>query len=135
MNLLLDTHIALWALSNNSKLSARARGLITDPDNIVYFSAVSTWEVLMKHDAPRSNLSLSAPEFVAYCEEAGYYQLNISNKHVIIASQLNTTEADRHNHKDPFDRLLLAQAKAENFAFLTHDSKMDYYNERCVIKV
>ena len=135
MNLLLDTHIALWAMGDNSKLSTKARELIIDPDNTVYYSVVSTWEVFMKHDAPNSNLDLTASEFVKYCEESGYYQLNITNKHVLTASQLNTTEAEKHNHKDPFDRLLLSQAKAENYSFITHDSKIEYYGEKCVIIV
>lgn len=135
MNLLLDTHIALWSLGDSPKLPAKARELIIDPDNTVYYSVVSTWEVLMKHDAPNTNLSLTAPDFVKYCEEAGYYQLNITNKHVLTASQLNTTQAEKHNHKDPFDRLLLAQAKSENFSLITHDSKIDYYDEKCIVKV
>lgn len=135
MNLLLDTHIALWAISDNPKLSDKAKELIMDPDNTIYFSAVSTWEVMMKYDAPNSNLSLSASDFISYCEEAGYFQLNMTNKHVVAASDLDITLAEEHGHKDPFDRLLLAQAKAENYSFLTHDSKFDYYNERCVIRV
>ncbi len=135
MNLLLDTHIALWAIGDNPKLSEKAKELITDPDNTVYFSSVSTWEVMMKHDAPHTNLDLTASEFVKYCEEAGYYQLNMANKHVVAASQLDVTCAEKHNHKDPFDRLLLAQAKAENFSLITHDSKFDYYDEKCILKV
>ena len=135
MNLLLDTHIVLWAIGDNPKLSDKARELIMDPDNTIYFSSVSTWEVMMKHNAPNSNLSITAQEFISYCEEAGFFPLNMVNKHVVTASQLYTTEADKYNHKDPFDRLLLAQAKSENYSFLTHDSKLDYYNEKCVIKV
>jgi len=135
MNLLLDTHIALWAIGDNPKLSERAKELILDPDNTVYFSAVSTWEVLMKHDAPHTNLSLTALEFIQYCEGAGFYQLNLSSRHVVEASQLDVTEAENHGHRDPFDRILLAQAKAENYAFITHDPKIDYYHEKCVVKV
>lgn len=135
MNLLLDTHIALWAISDNPKLSDKAKELIMDPDNTIYFSAVSTWEVMMKHDAPNSSLSLSASDFISYCEEAGYFQLNMTNKHAVAASDLDITLAEEHGYKDPFDRLLLAQAKAENYSFLTHDSEFDYYNERCVIRV
>ncbi len=135
MNLLLDTHIALWAIGDNPKLSDKAKHLIMDPDNTIYYSAISTWEVMMKHNAPNSNLSITAQEFISYCEEAGFFPLNMANKHIVTASQLNTAEADSYNHKDPFDRLLLAQAKSENCSFLTHDAKFDYYNEKCVIKV
>ena len=99
MTLLLDTHIAWWAIGNNPKLPAKAKELIMDPDNTVYFSAVSTWELLMKHNAPHTNLSLSAPEFIQYCEEAGYFQLNMSSRHVAEASRLDTTEAESHGHR------------------------------------
>jgi PIN domain nuclease of toxin-antitoxin system len=89
----------------------------------------------MKHNALHSNLSITAPEFIQYCEEAGYFQLNMSSRHVAEAARLDTAEAESHGHRDPFDRLLVAQAKAENYSFITHDSKIDYYNEKCIIKV
>ena len=56
-------------------------------------------------------------------------------RHVIEASKLNTSDAESHGHKDPFDRLLLVQAKSENFFFLTHDIKIQFYQEKCVIVV
>ena len=135
MNLLLDTHIALWALSDDSRLSEKARDLISDPDNNIYFSAVSVWEVLLKNSSPSNNLKLISEDFVKYCEEAGYYPLNMAPKHVIEALKLDVSVAEEQGHKDPFDRLLLAQAKAENYSFLTHDSKFKYYNAKCVIEV
>ena len=135
MNLLLDTHIALWAISDSPKLPDKARELITDPDNTIYFSSVSSWEVLMKRDATHTNLKLTVTEFVEYCEEAGYYQLNMSNKHIISASGLDTKDAEEHGHRDPFDRLLLAQAKSEKMGFITHDELIPFYNEGCVVKV
>ena len=134
MNILLDTHIALWAISDHPKLPDKARELITDPDNTIYYSAVSAWEVMLKHDSPRNNLSLTPEDFISYCEEAGYVALNMKPKHVIAASRLDTSAADKQ-HNDPFDRLLLAQAKSENFSFLTHDEKIPLYNENCVIAV
>lgn len=135
MNLLVDTHIALWAISDSPKLSSKARELISDPDNNIFFSAVSAWEVLMKHDAPHTNLALTASEFIRYCEESGYFQLSMSNKHVAAAAELDVSTAEKHNHRDPFGRLLLAQAKTENYAFVTHDPAFDYYHEKCVILV
>ena len=53
MNILLDTHIALWAISDHPRLSKAAREFITDPDNTIYYSSVSAWEVLLKHDSPK----------------------------------------------------------------------------------
>lgn len=134
MNVLLDTHIAIWAINNHKNLATKARNLISDPDNTIYFSSVSVWEVLLKHDSPKNNLTLTPEEFVEYCEESGYYQLNMKSKHVLTAAALDISTVDKE-HRDPFDRLLLAQAKAENFSFLTHDYRLPLYNESCVIKV
>ena len=134
MNILLDTHIAIWAISNHKNLAAKARDMISDPDNTIYFSSVSVWEVLLKADSPKNNLNLTPEDFVGYCEESGYYQLNMKSKHVLTAATLDMSKVDKE-HRDPFDRLLLAQAKAENFSFLTHDYRLSMYNESCVIKV
>lgn len=134
MIILLDTHIALWAISDDPKLPQNAKELILDPDNTLYYSAVSIWEVMLKHDSPKSNLKLTAAEFVDYCEESGYYPLNVTPKHTFTAEKLDVSKIDKE-HRDPFDRLLLAQAKAENYSFLTHDEKLPLYNEKCVIKV
>lgn len=134
MNIILDTHIAIWAISNHPMLTEKARKLILDPDNTIYFSSVSVWEVLLKHDSPKNGLTLTPDHFVEYCEESGYYQLNMASKHVLTAAALDISKVDRE-HRDPFDRLLLAQAKAENYSFLTHDGRLLLYNEKCVIKV
>jgi PIN domain nuclease of toxin-antitoxin system len=134
MNILLDTHVALWALTDHPKLSKEARGFITDPDNTIYYSAVSAWEVLLKHDSPKNNLTLTPEEFIAYCEDAGFIELNMKPKHIVTASKLDTSGVDKR-HSDPFDRLLLSQAKSENFTFLTHDEKIPLYKEKCVIMI
>lgn len=132
MNILLDTHIAIWAISNHPNLSEKARKLISDPDNTIYFSSVSVWEVLLKHDSPKNNLTLTPDQFVGYCEESGYYQLHMSARHVMAASSLDLSKVDRE-HRDPFNRILLSQAKSENYSFLTHDPRIPLYNEKCTI--
>ncbi len=134
MNILLDTHIALWALSDDPRLSDKARDLLTDPDNNIYFSSVSVWEILLKTSTPGNNLKLSPEEFIKYCEESGYFSLNMTTQHIVEASKLNTSDAEEQGHKDPFDRLLIAQAKSENYSFLTHDSKLKLYHEKVVIE-
>ena len=134
MNILLDTHVALWAITDHPRLSREARELITDPDNTIYYSAVSAWEILLKHDSPKNNLTLTPEEFIDYCEASGYVALSTKPKHIVAASSLGTSEVDKH-HGDPFDRLLLSQAKSENFTFLTHDDKISLYKEKCVIMV
>ena len=134
MNILLDTHIALWAITDHPRLPKAAREFIMDPDNVIYYSSVSVWEVLLKHDSPKNNLNLGPEEFIDYCEGSGYIALNMKPKHVVTASKLDTSTIDRQ-HSDPFDRLLLSQAKSENFTFLTHDEKLNLYHEKCVVIV
>ena len=72
--------------------------------------------------------------FVEYCKEAGFIPLNLCDKHVLCANTLCRPD-DAPRHSDPFDRLLLAQAKSENLAFLTHDSLIPGYGEKCVVSV
>lgn len=134
MNLLLDTHIILWAVTDDDRLSKKARDMILDPDNTVYYSAVSVWEILLKHDSPACNIDCTASEFVQDCREAGYYPLNLTEKHILTVDTLKRNEGEKE-HKEPFDRLLIAQAKAENFSFLTHDKLIPGYNEKCIISV
>ena len=134
MNILMDTHIAIWAITDDPRLSAAARDFILDPDNTIYYSSISAWEVLLKHDSPHNNLDFSAEEFIEGCEISDYIALNMKPKHIVTASNLNVSQIDRY-HSDPFDRLLLSQAKSENFTFLTHDEKLLFYNEKCVTMV
>ena len=134
MNILLDTHVAIWAIMDSPRLSEEARNYIVDPDNTIYYSAVSAWEVLLKHNSSKNNLPVTPEEFIEYCDDSGYVALNMKPKHIITATGLDTSEADKH-HNDPFDRLLLAQAKSENFTFLTHDEKIPLYKEKCVVMI
>lgn len=134
MKVLLDTHIAVWSLLDIGELSQKARKLILDPSNSIYYSPVSTWEVHLKHRRHPENMEMDAADFSDYCQKTGFIPLNLCDKHV--AEVVTLLRADNApEHKDPFDRLLLAQAKAENIMFLTHDSKMIFYNEPCVICV
>ena len=134
MKILLDTHIALWALSDDDRLSKKARRLIFDTENTIYYSSVSVWEILLKNESPRNNLTLTPGDFIRYCEEAGYHQLSMTGKHVVEAEGLKISNPSI-NHKDPFDRMLLAQAKSEKCFLMTSDEKILMYKEKCVISV
>ena len=134
MNLLLDTHIAIWALNDDPALSERARGLILDPENAVYYSAVSVWEVLLKRARHPENIPFTEADFSEACRAAGYIPLGLADKHILAVQTLSRQEGAKE-HNDPFDRLLLAQAKVENLVFLTHDALIPGYGERCVISV
>lgn len=134
MNLLLDTHIAIWALNDDPQLSPKGRKLLLDPGNTIYYSTVSVWEVLLKHAKNPVNLELSASDFSKYCRQAGFYPLSFSDKHILAVETLKRIEHAKE-HNDPFDRLLLAQAKLEKLSFVTHDSLIPDYEEKCIIPV
>jgi len=134
MNLLLDTHIAIWALNDDPALSQKARELILDPDNAIYYSTVSVWEVLLKHERRPDRIPFDAADFSRACAEAGFIPLPLLDRHILAVPGL-ARPADAPPHNDPFDRLLLAQAKAERLRFLTHDARIPMYGEKCVIPV
>ncbi len=134
MNLLLDTHILIWALNEDQHLSEKARELILDPDNAIYYSAVSIWEVAIKHAIRPENVAFTGKELSQYCREAGFLPVEMRDRHVYALETISRA-VDAPPHHDPFDRMLVAQAKAENMSFLTHDSLIPYYNEKCIITV
>ena len=134
MNLLLDTHVAIWALNDDPLLSARARELILDADNAVYYSVVSVWEVMLKHAKRPDDIPFDERDFSEGCREAGFFPLGLVDKHVLAVHTLSRPDTIKP-HNDPIDRLLLAQAKVENLSFLTHDVLITGYGEKCVIPV
>ena len=134
MKILCDTHILIWYLTGDDRLSKKARELIEDDNNFIYFSIVSVWEVSIKHHRKPDKLSLSAKEFSNFCEEQGFVEYSIDQRHIFMIDTL-TRPANAPEHNDPFDRLLISQAKADGLTFLTHDSLIPYYNEPCVLSV
>ncbi len=123
MNLLLDTHVALWAITDAPALPASARALIADPANEVWVSAVSVWEIAIKHGLGRGDMPLPGTEALGYFTEAGYRMLPITASHAAAVALLPP------HHQDPFDRLLIAQARAEPLRLLTHDATVARYGE------
>lgn len=134
MNLLLDTHILIWTLNDDRRLPKRAKKLILDKNNDIYYSVVSVWEISVKHANHPDNVEFTGKELAHFCEEAGFLPLELQSKHVFALETI--TRADNAPaHHDPFDRMLIAQAKAENMAFITHDSLLPYYEEKCIVAV
>ena len=123
MNLLLDTHIALWALVDDPRLPVRARQLILSQDATVWVSAASLWEIAIKYSLGRGDMPLSGRQATGYFQEAGYRVLAITGEHTCEVETL-----PRH-HADPFDRLLVAQARYEPMRLLTHDRQIAQYGE------
>jgi PIN domain nuclease of toxin-antitoxin system len=134
MKLLLDTHILLWALADDPKLPLAARRAILDLSNQLFFSAVSVWEVALKHGKQPDTLLVRGGEFAECCRRAGYYELPLRDRHVAALEMLGYPSGGTP-HRDPFDHILIAQAKAEGMRFVTHDSSIAQYDEPCVWSV
>lgn len=117
MRILLDTHLLLWALSQPSKLPAATRKRIIAAE--VYVSAASIWEISIKSGAGK--LSANPDEVLAAIEPAGFILLPISGEHAAKVAQLPLL------HKDPFDRMLVAQASVEPMLLLTNDEVLRGY--------
>lgn len=132
MRLLLDTHIILWAITDSDKLPDVARKLIIDESNEVFFSLASIWEVEIKHGLGK--LPISGKEIYTDCLGSGFTPCKIEMDHIAALTSLTRNEgAPRHN--DPFDRMLIVQAKVDNMKLLTHDSLIPDYNEDCILSV
>lgn len=121
MNLLLDTHILLWAAAEPHRLSAEASTLISNTDNQLYFSAGSLWEVVIKNGLGRPDFRVDPHLLRRGLIDNGYLELAISSQHTLAVSHLPDI------HKDPFDRILVAQAESEGFLLLTADEMVARY--------
>jgi PIN domain nuclease of toxin-antitoxin system len=121
MKLLLDTHLLLWAAGKPQRLSKQARTLIDNPDNELLFSAASLWEVAIKRGLGRKDFQVDARLLRRGLLDNGYIELPIISDHVV------ATESLPPLHKDPFDRLLVAQATVEGITLLTTDSLVAQY--------
>lgn len=121
MNLLVDTHLLLWAAGQPEKLSDKARTLLANQDNKLIFSAASLWEITIKHSLGRKDFRVDPHLLRRGSLDNGWVELTINSQHVIATGQLPPI------HKDPFDRVLLAQANIEGFTLLTTDSLLAQY--------
>ena len=134
MKILCDTHIIIWYLTADERLSAKAQSLINDENNEIFFSLGSVWEIAIKHSRKPETFSLSPQKFVDFCEEQGFVEFPLLQEHIFTLQTLSRSN-NAPEHHDPFDRLLICQAKAENIMFLTHDNLIPFYNEPCVMFV
>jgi PIN domain nuclease of toxin-antitoxin system len=121
MKLLLDTHLLLWAANEPKKLSATTRKLINDPENELFFSAASLWEIAIKRGVRRDIFKVDARLLRRGLLDNGYSELPIMSEHAVAIDALPPI------HKDPFDRLLIAQAAVEGITLLTVDSIVAQY--------
>ena len=119
MQLLLDTHAFLWWLGDDPKLGPQARAAIGDGGNAVFVSAASAWEIAVK----RASGKLDAPgDIAAWIAKSDFSDLPIEVEHAVAAAELP------HHHRDPFDRVLIAQAQLEELTLVAHDDEIVKYD-------
>ena len=128
MNLLLDTHVALWAITDSPRLPHKARELIASPKTNVWVSAVSIWEIAIKHALGRGDMPVSGKDALRYFTASGYRCLSIEPEHTVTVEELPA------HHNDPFDRILVAQALVEPMRLMTHDALVALYSDT-IIKI
>ncbi len=121
MKLLLDTHLLLWAAAEPGRLPARARALIKDPANELLFSAASLWEIAIKCGLGRADFRVDPRLLRRGLLDNGYDELPITSEHAVAVESLPPL------HKDPFDRILVAQATVEGITLLTADPVVAQY--------
>jgi PIN domain nuclease of toxin-antitoxin system len=124
MKLLLDTHIVLWWLDDPALLSSDARDAIADPANDVLVSAVVAWEIAIKRGLGKLT---APPDFEAAIQSAGFETLPITVAHAL------ATESLPPHHRDPFDRMLVAQAQFENCTIVTRDPVLAQYGVPTIV--
>ncbi|MDR1608495.1 MAG: type II toxin-antitoxin system VapC family toxin [Deltaproteobacteria bacterium] len=121
MKILLDTQILLWSVARSEHLSEQARQLITDKENEIYFSPASLWEVTIKNSLNHPDFQVDARISRRRPLNSDYHEIAITGLHATAVGDLPPL------HKDPFDRLLLAQAKAEGLSLLTTNAALSAY--------
>ena len=132
MQILLDTHYLLWFLSGDSRITKEALEIIMNPDNHIYYSTVSLWEIEIKHKKHPDVVPYTSKEISDACLDIDLENLPIFNKHIYQLNNLRKYD-NSPSHNDPFDLILLAQAKRSGMKLLTHNHLFKYYDEECLL--
>lgn len=127
MRYLVDTHVLIWAVSRTEKLSLAARKVLFDPDATFYFSPVSVWEIAIKRSKHPDDMPMSAKDAARLFRDAGFRELRPD------AAQCAAVEDLQPIHADPFERLLIAQAKIAGMKLVTHDHLIADYGDVAVV--
>ncbi|MCB1865218.1 MAG: type II toxin-antitoxin system VapC family toxin [Chromatiales bacterium] len=122
MNLLLDTHLLLWSAGDPARLSGEARGFIEDESNALHFSAASIWEIVIKNGLGRPDFQVDTGVLRRCLLDNGYAELGVTSAHAIAVGRLAPV------HRDPFDRMLVAQAETAGVLLLTSDARLGAYS-------
>jgi PIN domain nuclease of toxin-antitoxin system len=121
MRFLLDTHFVLWIPVNSSNMSSKSASIIRAPESELFFSVSSIWEIAIKKGLNRRNFQVDPREIRRRLIENGYQELTIQSQHVVMVDSMPPI------HKDPFDRILIAQAMVEGITLLTADPVIAKY--------
>ena len=119
--MLLDTHLLIWAVSQPERLSAKGLALMSDAGNELFFSTASLWEIAIKASHKRADFMVDVPELYGELQRNAYKEVSVLAAHTFAVAHLP------HLHKDPFDRLLLAQAMREDLTLVTADGLLASY--------
>lgn len=130
MHVLLDTHFLIWSLYDSSKLPEELINLLNDDDVWIDYSIVSLWECEIKHLKHPKEFVFTASDVLYDAQNAGFHLVEIEPTHIFALGSLEYEGGE--GHKDPFDRMLIAQAKSENLLFITRDKRLTGYNETCI---
>jgi PIN domain nuclease of toxin-antitoxin system len=122
MRILLDTHVLLWSIGQSKKLPDKVHGILLDSQNEVYFSAASIWEIVIKNALARADFQVDIKQMMETMPETGFVELPITALHA------NRVAALPLMHKDPFDRILIAQAEVEDMLLFTNDDILEKYS-------
>lgn len=125
MKVLLDTHVYLWWLDNPQKISKKAREVIENTNNTIFISAAVAWEIAIKSSIGKLKVPANIMD---YMEEEKFIELPITTAHTVALAKLEDI------HRDPFDRILLAQAKADKLVFITRDQISMRYSKIKMIR-
>lgn len=134
MKILLDTHILIWLHTNDPQLNEKARKILLDPLNTVYYSTINIWEIQIKHLKSPESFPYEPEVIMSLNQQANLKCVPLLPKHTLALATLNYPD-NCQIHKDPFDRILICQAKTENMMLMTHDSLIPNYGEPCVLSV
>ena len=121
MRLLLDTHLLLWAAASSQRLPDEAREMLEDAENEVYYSAASIWEIAIKTSLGRKDFRINVATLQSALLEMGLIELPVTAQHAVGVTRLPAL------HRDPFDRMLIAQSIAEPLTLLTNDALLSKY--------
>jgi len=127
MRLLIDTHLLLWWLAGGVRLPRRARGFLADTSNQVFFSAASIWEVSIK--AALGKIEADPNEMLVALRSDGFEELPVTGRHASAVMRLPD------HHRDPFDRMLVAQSLVESLVLLTDDRVLSKYGATVIVTI